>query len=492
MDLDVDACYRAFRTRDARFDGRLYSGCRTTGIFCRPICPVRTPRRENMLFYVSAAAAQAAGFRPCLRCRPEIAPSLAAWRGTSNTVARALSLIESGALDDTGVDGLSERLGVGERQLRRLFREHLGASPVAVAQTRRVLLAVQLIRETDLSMANVALAAGFGSIRRFNEVFTQLFRRSPGALRNRRGSVVPVAASSDLVLRLPYRPPYDWTAIATFLQARAIPGVESVSAERYVRTIEIEGVHGVIAVERADGHALQVAIRFPRLATLPLIIERVRRLFDLAADPVGIDAHLAEDPTLSRLVAARPGLRVPGAWDGFELAVRAVLGQQIAVRAAVGLAERLVQRYGEPLSETLQGDTLLTHVFPRPERIASAHIASIGLPRARARALSSIAAAFAEDPHVLASGRNLHECVTQLARLPGVGQWTAHYIAMRELREPDAFPVGDIGLKRALARLARQPLTSRELLEKAERWRPWRAYAAQHLWASEMLARRTA
>jgi AraC family transcriptional regulator of adaptative response / DNA-3-methyladenine glycosylase II len=484
MDLDVDACYRAFRTRDARFDGRLYSGCRTTGIFCRPICPVRTPRRENMVFFPSAAAAQAAGFRPCLRCRPEVAPGVAAWRGTSNTVARALSLIEGGALDEVGVDGLAERVGVGERQLRRLFGEHLGASPLAVAQTRRVLLAVQLLRETDLSIANVALAAGFGSIRRFNEVFARVFRRSPGSLRHGRGSVGPAASSRNLVIRLPYRPPYDWPAIATFLQARAIPGIESVSARRYARTIEIDGVHGVVAVEPANGHAFQVAIRFPRLAALPMIIERVRRVFDLAADPEGIDSHLAEDPALAPLVALRPGLRVPGAWDSFELAVRAVLGQQITVRGAVTLAGQLVQRYGEPLSGKEYGEALLTHVFPRPERIASADLTQIGVPRARARALSAIADALAQDPHVLDGGRSLDECVRRLMRLPGIGEWTAQYIAMRELREPDAFPVGDIGLKRAFAHLDARVATARDMLNRAERWRPWRAYAAQHLWSS--------
>jgi AraC family transcriptional regulator, regulatory protein of adaptative response / DNA-3-methyladenine glycosylase II len=481
MDLDVDAWYRAFRTRDARFDGRIYSGCRTTGIFCRPICPVRTPHRENMLFYPSAAAALAAGFRPCLRCRPEIAPGVAAWRGTSSTVARALALIDGGALDVGSVDGLAGRLGVGERQLRRLFAEHLGASPIAVAQTRRVMLAIQLLRETDLSMANVALAAGFGSVRRFNEVFTQLYRHSPGALRGRSGSAVPAASSNDLVIRLPRRSPYDWPAIVAFLQARAIPGVEYVSTSQYIRTIEINRVHGVIAVQPKDAH-LQATIRFSRLASLPVIIERVRRIFDLGADPDGIDAHLAEDPALAPLVAARPGLRVPGAWDGFELAVRAVLGQQITVSAAVGLAGQLVQRHGEPLAESLRVGTQLTHVFPLPERIATADLTTIGLPRARARALSSLAAALAEDPHLLGRGRSLHECVERLASLPGIGEWTAQYIAMRELREPDAFPVGDIGLKRALARLDGRSATSRDMLARAERWRPWRAYAAQHLW----------
>jgi AraC family transcriptional regulator of adaptative response / DNA-3-methyladenine glycosylase II len=346
-----------------------------------------------------------------------------------------------------------------------------------------VLLAIQLLRETNLSMANVALAAGFRSIRRFNEVFTQLFRRSPGSLRHLPGSVVPGASPNDLVIRLPYRPPYDWPAIAAFLQARAIPGVEHVSGRQYLRTIEIDRVHGVVAVEPTDGHVLRVAIRCPRLVSLPVIIERVRRIFDLAADPAGIDAYLAEDPALASLVAERPGLRVPGAWDGFELAVRAVLGQHITVRAAVGLAGQLAHRYGEPLAESLRVGTPLTHVFPRPDRIATADLTPLGVPRARARALSALAAALVEDPHLLGAGRSLHECVERLVSLPGIGEWTAQYIAMRELREPDAFPVGDIGLKRALARLDGRVRTSRDMLDRAERWRPWRAYAAQHLWS---------
>jgi AraC family transcriptional regulator of adaptative response / DNA-3-methyladenine glycosylase II len=484
VDLDLDACYRAFRTRDARFDGRLFSGCRTTGIYCRPVCPVRTPRRENMSFYPSAAAAQAAGFRPCLRCRPETAPDVAAWRGTSNSVSRALSLIDGGALDEAGVDGLAGRLGLGERQLRRLFREHLGASPSAVAQTRRVLLAMQLIRDTRLSMADVALAAGFGSIRRFNEVFQQLFRRPPGALRQLGIAGIAPASSRDLIIRLPYRPPYDWAAVVAFLKARAIRGIEAVSSDRYVRTIAIEGVHGVVSVEPASGHALQAAIRFPRLAALPAIIDRLRRVFDLGADPEGIDAHLAEDPTLAPLVAARPGLRVPGAWDGFELAIRAILGQQITVRGAVGLAGRLTLGYGEPLAEAAGAEHGLAHVFPRPERLASADLVTLGIPRSRARALSALAAAVVDDPHVLGGGRSLTDCVKRLASLPGIGEWTAQYIAMRELREPDAFPVDDVALKRAIARIDGRMPTSRELLARAEAWRPWRAYAAQHLWSA--------
>jgi len=486
MDLDVDACYRAFRTRDARFDGRLFSGVRTTRTYCRPICPARMPKRENMTFYATAAAAHEAGFRPCLRCRPETAPELAAWRGTSNTVSRALALIEAGALDEACIDRLAERLGVGDRQLRRLFREHLGASPVSVAQTRRVLLAKQLIHETRLPMAEVALASGFGSIRRFNEIFQQLFGRPPRALRRVTVADVSSGPTGEVRVLLRYRPPYDWPAIASFLKARAIPGVEVVSSDRYARTIEIEGVHGVVAVEPASGNALRIAIRFSRLSALPTIIARLRRVFDLAADPQAINAQLAEDPLLAPLVAARPGLRVPGAWDGFELAVRAVLGQQITVAAAVRLAGKLVARHGLPLAGTGLEMGGLTHVFPRPEHLASADLTVLGMPRMRAATLASLAAAVVEDPQVLGVGRSLTECVTQLRALPGIGEWTAQYIAMRELREPDAFPAGDIGLMRALTDAKGERPTARELLARAERWRPWRAYAAQHLWASGM------
>ena len=489
MDLDVDACYRAFRTRDERFDGRLFSGCRTTGIYCRPICPVRTPKREHMWFFPTAAAAQDAGFRPCLRCRPETAPDVAAWRGTSNTVSRALSLIDAGALDQEEVDRLAERLGVGERQLRRLFREHLGASPVAVAQTRRVLLAVQLIRETDLPLADVAFASGFKSIRRFNELIHRLFRRPPSALRRARGNTIAPHTRGDLVVLLRYRPPYDWPSIASFLRARAIPGVEAASTDRYARTIEIDGMPGFVAVQPTTGNALRVAIRVPRLSSVPAIIASVRRVFDLAADPHAIDAHLAEDWALAPLVSTRPGLRVPGAWDGFELAVRAVLGQQISVRAAVALARRLVERYGDPVAEPTLHAEGLTHVFPRPERLISTDLTTLGMPRSRARALSSLARAVVEDPRVLDRAHTLADCVKGLTALPGIGEWTAQYIAMRALREPDAFPADDLALKRAVARIDGRTSTSRELLARADRWRPWRAYAAQHLWASGVHAR---
>jgi AraC family transcriptional regulator, regulatory protein of adaptative response / DNA-3-methyladenine glycosylase II len=486
MDLDDAACYRALCTRDARFDGRLFVGVKTTGIYCRPVCPARTAKRENVLFYPTAAAAQTAGFRPCLRCRPETAPDLAAWRGTSNTIARALLLIESGGLDEADVETLATRLGVGERHLRRLFQQHLGASPVAVAQTRRVLLAKQLIHETKLPMTEVALAAGFGSIRRFNETFGQLFGRPPSSLR--RGAATPAARKStgEVIISLRYKAPYDWGAMLAFLTPRAIPGVEIVHDDSYARTIEVAGSHGIVCVRPGAKDTLRATIRFQQLAALPTIIARLRRVFDLAADPHIIGSHLSEDPLLAPLVAARPGLRVPGAWDGFELAIRALLGQQITVTAAIGLAGKLVARYGAVLDGDSCGYEGLTHVFPRAERLVTVDLASLGMPRPRAAALSSMAAAAVADPGIFGARRSLDEAIAQLRALPGVGEWTAQYIAMRELREPDALPAADIGLMRALADSNGSRPTPRELLARAERWRPWRAYAAQHLWASHV------
>jgi len=482
--MDDDACYRALSTRDARFDGRPFVGVRTTGIYCRPICPARTPKRENVRFFPTAAAAQSAGFRPCLRCRPETSPDLAAWRGASNTVTRALRLIEAGAMDEGDVEALADRLGVGERQLRRLFRQHLGASPVAVAQTRRVLLAKQLIHETRLPMAEVAMASGFGSVRRFNETFQQLYDRPPATLRRLGGADEPIGGGEAVRLTLPYQPPYDWDAMLAFLAMRAIPGVERVAGGRYSRSIGIGEDVGVLTVEPAAKSRVAVSVRFPKISALATIIARVRRVFDLAADPVAIATHLARDPALRPMVSARPGLRVPGAWDGFELAIRAILGQQITVTAARGLAGKLVAAHGAPLPTSLVAEGL-THVFPTPQRLADVDFATLGMPRARASALSAMTRAVIADPAIFGPKRGLDDAVKALRDLPGIGEWTAQYIAMRELREPDAFPAADIGLMRALADEAGRRPTPAELLVRAEAWRPWRAYAALHLWSSE-------
>src|ERR1700730_5946555 len=450
MDLDHGACYRAICLRDVRFDGRFFAGVKTTGIYCRPVCPARTPRSENVTFYPTAAAAQEAGFRPCLRCRPETAPDKGAWRGTSNTVSRALALIELGALDEGSVDALAGRLGLGERQLRRLCRQHLGASPIAVAQTRRVLLAKPLVHETSLPMAEIAFAAGSGSIRRFNETFTELYGRAPCALRRRGGPEIPAGPGGEISLLLRYQPPYDWPGMLECLRLHAVPGVERVEGSCYSRAIQLDGRQGIVSVRPDAGNALRARIRFPRLSALPGIIARLRRVFDMAADPLPISAHLAKDPALAPLVAARPGLRVPGAWDGFELAMCAVLGEEVSVSDAVRLAGRLVVAYGEPLAEP---DHELTHAFPRPEALARADLATLGMPGSRAATLSAVATAVIADPGVLCG-------------------------------KSAAFPAADADLARALAHLEGRRRSSRELVARAERWRPWRAYAAQHLRAS--------
>ncbi len=488
MQLDRDVCYRALRTRDARFDGRIFVGVRTTGIYCRPICPARTPKLENVEFHPSAAAAQEAGFRPCLRCRPESSPDLAAWRGTSTTVARALGLIAEGALDgdDADVEQLALRLGIGERQLRRLFVRHLGASPIAVAQTRRVLFAKQLIHETRMSMTAIAEAAGFGSVRRFNATFRDLYGRSPSALR-RSAAAASGDRAATITLKLGYVPPYDWDAMAAFLAARAIAGIEMVEAERYRRTFALDGAHGTISVVPLAGRAaLAVAIRCANVRALPSIVARVRRVFDLGADVTAINAQLAGDAFLAPLVAARPGLRVPGAWDGFELAVRAVLGQQITVAGARSLAGKLVAAYGGPLEASLaEAGSGLTHVFPMPTRLANAPLGALGMPRARAATLTALAAGAAADPRLFERARDLDAAVARLRALPGIGDWTAQYVAMRALREPDAFPASDLGLLRAMADAGGTRPTAAALASRAEAWRPWRAYAAQHLWTAE-------
>jgi AraC family transcriptional regulator, regulatory protein of adaptative response / DNA-3-methyladenine glycosylase II len=482
---DREICYRALETRDPRFDGLLFFGVTSTGVYCRPVCPARTPQFQYCRFFGSAAAAQAAGFRPCLRCRPETAPDLASWRGTSNTVSRALALIADGALDgdDANIAKLSERLGVGERQLRRLFLKHLGASPISVAQTRRVLFAKQLIHETRMPMTEVALAAGFGSVRRFNEVFLDLFHRPPSVIR-RKDSPGSVPGEAGVTLRLRYRPPYDWDSMLAYLQARAIPGVEVVKNGSYQRTVEIDGsVGSVQVIHLPQRQSLGVTIRFPNVRCLPAIVTRVRRLFDTGADIETIDEHLSRDPLLAPLVAQRPGLRAPGGWDGFELAVRAILGQQVSVVAARRLAGQLVARHGEPLPVGYVSHPALSHVFPTAETLAAAKSIGLGMPAARQSSLKALAEAAAADPNLFRPFGTIEEVIARFRSIRGVGEWTAQYIALRALREMDAFPASDIGLLRGARLIDGVQPSPVTLLNRAESWRPWRAYAAQHLWA---------
>ena len=478
--LDPARCYAAVRSRDRRFDGRFFAGVVTTGVYCRPVCPVRPAKPENVRWFACAAAAEAAGFRPCRRCRPEASPGTPAWSGTSAVVARALRLIAAGALDEGGVDGLADRLGLGARQLRRLFATHLGASPAEVARARRAHFARTLLDETDLPMAEVAFSAGFGSIRDFNHALRATFGRTPTALRRARGRRGPVANHGGVTVRLAFRPPLDWSGLLGFLAPRATPGVEAVADGVYRRTIAIGDGAGTIEVRAAAGEPhLLMRVRLARPERLLQVVARARRLFDLDADPVPIADHLAASPELAPLVARRPGLRVPGAWDAFELAVRAVLGQQVTVRGATTLAGRLVRAFGTPLDRAEDG---LTHLFPRPEALADADLAALGLPRARAATIRALAGAVASGEVVLDASRGLEDAVARLAAVPGIGAWTPHYVAMRALGEPDAFPAADLGLRRALGNGAGR-LAPARVAERAEAWRPWRAYAVMHLWA---------
>ena len=488
--LNPEACYRALQTRDARFDGRLFVGVISTGIYCRPICPARTPKFESCRFFPSAAAAQEAGFRPCLRCRPETAPNLGSWRGTSNTVSRGLALIAEGALDgdQASVEVLAGRLGVGGRQLRRLFKQHLGVSPIAIAQTRRVLFAKQLIHDTRMPMTEIAIAAGFGSLRRFNETFQRLFRRPPSALRRKTVASLPEGSvgAIGVTLRLRYRPPYDWPAMLTHLQAHAVAGVECVGNEVYRRTVRQDGQLGTVEIGHLPEYeSLVVTIRFPSVRALPAIVGRIRRVFDLGADVAAIGAHLAQDPLLAPLVAERPGLRVAGSWDGFELAVRTALGHQSTVEPARRLVSRLVRLCGTPLPRELCVGTTLMMCFPTAANILAANLAPLDIPSARKTTLMALAKANLGDPSLFQPLTTIDDTVTRLRAIPGIGEWTARYIALHALHEPDAFPAYDIALRRGATGLDCQRPSPAGLNDRAEPWRPWRAYAAQHLWAAD-------
>ena len=484
MTVSPDVCYDALRSRDARFDGRFFTAVLTTGVYCRPVCPARTPKRENVRFFPCAAAAEAAGFRACRRCRPDTAPGTPAWLGTSATTSRALRLILDGALDRGSVEDLAARVGIGPRHLRRLFLAHLGAPPQAVAHTRRVHFARKLIDETDLPMARVAHAAEFASIRRFNAAIRRAYGRTPTTLRHEARHVDAAPSEAALVLRLPFRLPFDWDTLLGFVARRATPGVEAAGPGSYRRTIAIGGSRGTIEVTRPRGaNHLLLRVRVSDAAPLAMIVERVRRMFDLGADPREIRAHLWSDRRLRAALTSLPGIRVPGAWDGFELSVRAILGQQVSVQAATTLAGRLARACGEPVG-AVDGNDGLSLLFPTPEVLAEVDLSAIGLPRARANAIRGLARAVRDRAVRFDDPTDPNAVTTCLGRVAGIGPWTAQYVAMQALGDPDAFPASDLGLRRAMS--ARGPLiTGAELARRAEPWRPWRAYAAMLLWMNE-------
>lgn len=474
MLLRGDECYAALRARDSRFDGQFFVGVSSTGIYCRPVCAARAPRRMHCSFYPSAAAAEQAGFRPCLRCRPELAPGLASVDAARRLAQAAAGRIEDGCLTDSSLAQLAETLGVTARHLRRVFDAEFGVTPVEYAQTQRLLLAKRLLTDTDMPVTDVAMAAGFGSLRRFNALFQQRYRLRPGDLRARPGA----APASTLTFELGYRPPYAWDALAAFLAARAIEGVESVEDGVYRRSVLLRhratthaGWLEVMPSRRR--HTLRVALAGSLAHAVPQVLARVKRLFDLSCRPDEVAARLGA------LAAQHPGLRVPGAFDGFEMAVRAVLGQQITVRAARTLAGRVARAMGQPASTPFPA---VCRTFPGPDCLASASaddLGRLGVTGARAGAIRALAEAAVSGRLALEPGADVHQALAQLEAIRGIGAWTSQYIAMRALGWPDAFPHTDYGVKKALG--VESP---RRVLDRAEAWRPWRAYATFHLWRS--------
>ncbi len=475
---DPEACYLALQSRDPRFDGWFVTAVTSTGIYCRPSCPARTPYRRNIRFLATAAAAQRAGFRACKRCRPDATPGSPEWDQRADVVGRAMRLIADGVIDRSGVPGLASRLGYSVRQLERLLLAEVGAGPVALARAQRAQTARILIETTSLPMTEIAFAAGFSSIRQFNDTVRSVFAAQPSALRaSAPGSARPPDASpGTLVLRLPFRRPLSAGNLFGHLAATAVPGVEEVLGSTYRRTLRLAHGPGIVALSPADDHIV-CRVDLADVADLTSAIARCRRLLDLDADPEAVDRVLSGDPALAPLVVAAPGRRVPRTVDGGEFAVRAVLGQQVSTAGARTTTASLVAAYGEPVVDPVGG---LTHLFPTPDRLAGAAPA---LPGGRARALGHVVDALATGRLELGPGCDRDEARRVLAALPGIGPWTVEMVTMRALGDPDAFPAGDLGVRRAADRIG-LPGAERPLVAHAAAWRPWRAYATQYLWAT--------
>ncbi len=483
---DPAICEQARLSRDPRFDGLFFTAVRTTGIYCRPTCPAPAAKSRNVDYFANAAAAEAAGFRPCLRCRPELSPADGSWRRGDDTVARALKLIDQGMLAEKPLSALAARVHVGERQLRRLFVDRLGAAPIGVHGTRRLLFAKQLLTETTLPITEVALAAGFGSLRRFNSSFLDAYGMAPRVLRKHE----PTELAQALTLRLNYRPPYDFAAMLDFLRGRALPGVEVVDERSYLRVVGDASSPGWLRVSALRGeHALKLELHGIVPPALLGIVDRVRRMFDLDADPVAIAGVLSRDARLRALVRKRPGLRLPSGWEGFEIAVRAIVGQQVSVAAARTVTARIAQRFGTALPEPF-AELGLHHTFPTPGALADADLGGSGLTTARAATIRTIARTIAEGHVDFHAERTLDDFVARWTALPGIGPWTAQYIALRALGHPDAFPAEDLVLQKHLPGDGSR-LSAKALRERAEAWRPWRGYAVIHLWRDAALAARS-
>lgn len=498
--IDADACYRAVQSRDARFDGQFFTGVRSTGIYCRPSCPALTPRRSNVSFLPSAAAAQRAGFRACKRCRPDATPGSPEWNGRADVVGRAMRLIADGVVDRDGVSALASRLGYSERHLHRQLVTEVGAGPLALARAQRAHAARVLLEMSALPVADVAFASGFASVRQFNDTMRSVYATTPSALRHggsqgrRRGRIGKPGAGSApasapglahapapglLSVRLAFRPPCDLVSLFEFLAARAVAGTEEVVDGVYRRTLRLPRGHGIVELVPGDG-SVGATFRLTDLRDIAAAVARCRRLLDLDADPVAVAGDLRSDRLLRPLVDANPGLRVPGAVCGEEVAMRAVVGQQVSVAAARTLTGQLVARLGTPLAVPDGG---LTHLFPSAQAVADADPACIPLPVARRAALQQLARALADGTVELHPGVDRAGVVRQLQALPGVGPWTANYVALRALGDPDIFLGTDLGVRRALDQLGQASRPS-AVAELSARWRPWRSYALHHLWST--------
>jgi len=479
MQADSDRVWRAIEACDPRFDGWIFCGVKTTGIYCRPSCPARTPKRENVRLFASAAAAQSAGFRACKRCRPDATPGSPEWDLRADLVGRAMRLIADGVVDREGVSALAGRLGYTERHVHRQLVAVVGAGPLALARAQRAQTARILLETTSLPMTDVTFAAGFQSVRQFNATVREVFALTPSGLRTRARRHGREAGSGALSLRLPYRAPLDAVGLVEFLGLRAVPGVEEVLDGAYRRSLSLPHGSGAVELRPADGY-IRARYWLADLRDLGAAMQRSRALLDLDSDPRSVADVLGAEPLLGPLVRRVPGRRVAGAVDGHELAVRAVLGQQVSLRGASTLAGRLVAAHGEKLERPLGA---VTHVFPSAQVLAEADLARLSMPVARRRGLLALVTALAREELVIDAGADRVDTRRQLLALPGVGPWTAEYIAMRALRDPDAYPASDLGVRHALEQLGLDGRAA-NATALAERWRPYRAYAVQHLWAS--------
>ncbi|MER6355502.1 AlkA N-terminal domain-containing protein [Streptomyces sp. NPDC001634] len=479
MHTDRERCVRAVQSKDARFDGWFFTAVLTTRIYCRPSCPVVPPKPENMTFYPSAAACQQAGFRACKRCRPDTSPGSPAWNQRADLVARAMRLIADGVVDREGVPGLAARLGYSTRQIERQLLAELGAGPLALARAQRAQTARLLIETTALPMAEIAFAAGFSSIRTFNDTVREVFALSPSELRNRLPKKT-VIAPGTLSLRLPFRAPLNPDNLFGHLAATAVPGVEEWRDGAYRRTLRLPYGHGIVALTPQTDH-VACRLTLSDMRDLPVAISRCRRMLDLDADPVAVDDQLRTDPVLAPLIDKAPGRRVPRTVDEAEFAVRAVLGQQVSTAAARTHAARLVTAHGEPVEDPEGG---LTHLFPAPEALAALDPESLAMPRTRRTTFTTLVGQLADGTLSLGVESDWEESRARLLSLPGFGPWTVDVIAMRALGDPDAFLPTDLGIRRAAQELG-LPSTPAALTARAAAWRPWRAYAVQYLWATD-------